>query len=97
MLDNSEDIVQGNPTHILLAWAHDSTETEPKGREQLGEHPSCRTQHYTEPQMHHAYTTLHGGRCGCFPGLAHFGQEACPWRAGFTEDCLTAVSIIANS
>src|SRR5262249_52978478 len=76
--------------------AHDPTETEPKGGEHLGERSPRRTQHDTKPQMHDAYTTLHGGPCGCFPGLAHFRQEACPWRTCFTEGCLTAVPIVAN-
>ena len=59
-----EDVVQGNPTHILLARAHDPAETEPKGGEHLGERSSCRTQHYAKAQTHDAYTALHGGRCG---------------------------------
>jgi hypothetical protein len=49
VLDYSEDIVQGNPAHVLLACAHDPTETKPKGGEQLREHSPCWTQYDAKP------------------------------------------------
>ena len=95
-LNDAHEVVERDPTHVLIAAADDAAEAEAEGREHLCQAAAVFAEDETDAEIDDANVGVARGSSGGFPLLADFGQKAATVGRGFIEQFSAAVAVVAD-
>ena len=93
--DRRHNIVNMNPTPPLPAAAYPPAQAKPKRPQHLLERATIFTQHYAEPQIHHANSS-DPHMCRRFPLATDIWQKSRTSRAVLRQDLVAPIAVISN-
>src|SRR6266542_573805 len=97
VLDDPNQVDEGDPADPLAAVTHATAEAEPEHRQHLAKRPALGAEYQTDPQVGHANAPLHCGRTGRFPIPTDLGEKPPTGRSFLALLGVATVSIEANS
>src|SRR5687767_2506077 len=95
-LNRADDVVKCDPAHPLFPVAEASTDAHTKRRQHLRQCAAVFGENYAEPRQYGADSLLRCGRRRFFPLLTNVGQKVVTGCAGFSQQLIATVAIVAN-
>ena len=94
--EQRDQVVEGDPTHVLIARPDGAAQSQFEGQAHFGECPPVARQDDANARMHGSDTRFCGGTGGPFPSDRDLGEKALAGRAVFGEEFVPSVAVITD-
>ncbi len=96
VLNGAHEISHRNPAHPLAPVPHSPAKSQFERQKHLFERTSPTGNHESEPEVHNANSRVCRWRGGVFPQFGHAGEKQVSRRLLFTENIVTAITVVAH-